>query len=289
MLMLVPIAIICVAIIYLYRINSSSNKSKQSNTKRKFFLTPTTIISIGFLLIIAALIYPPIHIKKVVRNHVQYTSAGNTWLPYLPDQAYIDWSILFIEILIIICIVGILYTRSMKPSLKGEDIPLEKAKLTYSPQALQHWNRYKLIHNHDSFKIDLLKSSNNIRIGLPFIQEIGESIFGPLLDIDTTKKADSNDNEVTIDFFVFEYGCVETRNANISLIATNKVGYINDRGIIIGHSYLNDVFEKYGPSSGNVSFADDGAVKYAYVIKNCEIIFTIKNGLVSEIYEAYIS
>lgn len=191
----------------------------------------TKIIQLGIAATTLALIFPPVHYKKIVNGKfVDYISDGHNMIFSIPAKYYIDWTTLVLELAIILCITLFFYYRSRTKSantnakIEASDIFMIPAK----PDIPTDWI-INGIHTDENFlKADISNCIGKITRSTPPTERPYKCGTGTLVK------------------YYGEYGFIAAVNNQIVVIHSTKPGASTPRGITIGRSTIHDVINKYG-------------------------------------------
>lgn len=198
-------------------------------------MKPIKIIQLGILATAIALIFPPIHYKKMVNGKfVDYISAGHSMIFSIPAKHYIDWTTLVLELGIILCVTFFFYYQCKGKGLKKDiksNASISNTNQFMIPATPTVSNDWVIggVHVNDAFyKPAIEKCIGKIisSIELPEIQYVKE-----------TKKPQRYNGQL---------GHVVLINNKVVVINSRNPGVTTPRGIIIGVSTIHDVINKYG-------------------------------------------
>ena len=198
-------------------------------------MKPIKIIQLGILATAIALIFPPIHYKKIVNGKfVDYISAGHSMIFSIPAKHYIDWTTLVLELGIILCVTFFFYYQCKGKGLK-KDIKSNASisntnqfMIPATPTVSNDWVVEGIHTKDDFFKVDTRK----------YMGEVKSST-------NTINKSCSESSKKIVRYYG-EYGYTVVIDRKIVTIHTWKPGVSTPREIVIGSSTIHDVINKYG-------------------------------------------
>ena len=262
--------VICISVYFLYRLirnivqRNLINKTCYRDKKGGLIINPIVAIYMGCLGLIGVLLCPPIRTSWRTGARAVFLS--------MPRGAKIDWSILCIEILLIVCIVILLFLvlkKRYESKVENELKPNINSNKTFfiplKPTVSQDWIIGGL-HVGDTFDYDLM-----------------QLILGKVV-AESKREVSINNNQIICKTFICSRGRIDVISNKMILIESFKEGIATPRGIIIGKSTVHDVISLYGTQVSNISHEADSTIYTYCYMEKCTLNFFINEcGLVIKV------
>lgn len=267
----------CIIIYIVYRFVNSLNPQpiQQGVPKGKWMFHPMLILFAGVAFLVALLVYPPVTwIRKGL-----WMPDRNAWIAYIPSQYAIDWTVLIVEALIIICITAFLYYFQIQR--------LHQLANNGTPNSYR-MNNFSTDTGEPTIAKDW--SLSGIQAGGLFNLATVKNIFGKLEE-HRAIETDANGMKIPpIDTYKFSRGFIKVQQNKIVYLHSAFPGICTPRGIVIGRSTVHDVISAYGTKISQTKRVPDRGnhveiTGYTYRQGTSYLIFFVnQNGLVVMIH-----
>lgn len=222
--------IIAFVLQWLFRTSVKDIVKRQYPGQEKI-LPPLTMVLIGLTFFISLLVYPPI---KPATKYVKLADT-NAWLPYLPKNTQIDWTVLMIEAVIILVITYFLYhmqeLRIHQKMIVTQTIPGN----SFSPP-----KREIRLENDDI-------TLSGLQTGAYFNRALAQHVLGNYEREEIQKFGpDESGPERIYHIYIFNYGYMVVLNNIIVSIESSCLGTGTPKQLVIGNTTIDFVLNIYG-------------------------------------------